>query len=78
VSGGSTIRADPGSGYVSDEVGSRQGGEAAAILYSLLHTAKANGLEPYAYLVDVLTRINSTKTSEINSLLPFAATAEIE
>jgi transposase len=59
-------------------VGSRQGGEAAAILYSLLHTAKANGLEPYAYLVDVLTRINSTKTSEINSLLPFAATAEIE
>ena len=37
---------------------------------SLLATAKANGLDPYAWLVDVLTRLPSTLDKHLDSLLP--------
>jgi len=44
----------------------------ARALILLLETAKANGLEPYAYLVDVLTRLPATQTEEeIDDLLPW-------
>jgi transposase len=45
---------------------------ASANLYSLIETAKANGLEPYAYLREVFTRLPAAGTVEdIEALLPF-------
>jgi transposase len=51
-------------------VASERGGHATAALYSLIESAKANGLNAYAYLRDVLTRLPSTKARDIDSLLP--------
>jgi transposase len=50
--------------------GSDDGGRAAAIHLSLVVSAKQNGIDPLAYMTDVLTRINSLKTSELDQLLP--------
>lgn len=51
-------------------VASERGGHATAALFSLIESAKANGLNPYAYLRDVLTRLPITKAKNIDSLLP--------
>jgi len=51
-------------------IASERGGHATAALYSLIQSAKANGLNPYAYLRDVLTRLPTTKAKDIDSLLP--------
>ncbi|GAA5266697.1 IS66 family transposase [Acidiphilium sp. MT5] len=53
--------------------GSSGGGETWAILASLINTARLNGLDPYAYLVDVLERIVSgtTKANALHELLPW-------
>jgi len=49
-----------------------RGVSASANLYSLIETAKANGLEPYGYLRDVFTRLPAARTvEEIEELLPF-------
>ncbi len=37
---------------------------------SLIATAKANGIEPHAWLTDVLTQLPITKDRDIGSLLP--------
>ena len=48
------------------------GAEASARLYSLVETAKANGLEPYTYLSRVFTDLPQAKTLEdIEALLPW-------
>ena len=54
--------------------GSDGGAESWAIVASLIQTAKLNGVEPFAYLRDVLERIVSgkTKANELSSLLPWA------
>ena len=50
---------------------SQRGAKASAMLYSIIETAKANGLEPYAYLRTVLTRLPHCETVEdIEKLLP--------
>ena len=51
--------------------GSDAGGERAAIIYSLIATAKLNGLDPEAYLREVLTRIADHPISGIAELLPW-------
>lgn len=51
-------------------VASERGGHAAAALYSLIESAKANSHNPYAYLRDVLTRLPVTKAKDIDALLP--------
>jgi len=52
----------------SDSVG---GVKASANLYSLIETAKANGLEPYAYLRKVYTELPKAQSvADINALLP--------
>jgi transposase len=51
-------------------VASERGGHAAAALYSLIESAKANGHNPYVYLRDVLTRLPATKAKDIDALLP--------
>jgi transposase len=51
---------------------SQQGATASANLYSLIETAKANGLEPYAYLKKVFTELpNVTTLEQIENLLPW-------
>jgi hypothetical protein len=37
---------------------------------SLIHSAKLNGLDPYAYLRDVLERLPTQPASRIAELLP--------
>ena len=51
--------------------GSDAGGERAAIFYTLIRSAKMNGLEPEAYLRDVLTRIGEYPINAIDDLLPW-------
>ena len=51
--------------------GSDTGGERAAIFYTLIRSAKMNGLEPDAYLRDVLTRIGEHPINAIDDLLPW-------
>jgi hypothetical protein len=51
--------------------GSDAGGERAAVFYSLVGTAKLNGLDPEAYLREVLQRINDHRVNRIEELLPW-------
>ena len=52
-------------------MGSDAGGERAASIYSLVETAKLNGLDPQAYLREVLTRIAEHPINRIEELLPW-------
>ena len=54
--------------------GSDAGGERAALIYSLLGTAKLNGINPQAYLAEVLTRIADHPINRIDELLPWSLT----
>jgi hypothetical protein len=56
--------------------GSDSGGDRAASVYSLIGTAKLNGLDPGAYLRDVLTRIADHPVNRISELLPWNSTAQ--
>jgi len=54
--------------------GSKQAGRRAAAIMSLLATAKANGIEPHAWLTDTLTRLPTAKDRDIDTLLPLRKT----
>jgi transposase len=51
--------------------GSDRGGESAAAIYSLIGTAKLNGLNPESYLRNVLSRISDHPINRIDELLPW-------
>ena len=52
---------------------SQKGAVSSANLYSIIETAKANGLEPYAYLKRIFTELPNAKTLEqMESLLPWS------
>ena len=52
---------------------SQHGADASANLYSLIETAKANALEPHAYLTHVFTELPNARTLlDIETLLPWA------
>lgn len=52
--------------------GSPRGADASAGLYSIIETAKANGLEPFRYLLHLFENLPNAKTpAEHESLLPY-------
>ena len=51
--------------------GSDRGGERAAVMYSLIVTAKMNDIDPQAWLADVLARIADHPARELDELMPW-------
>ena len=52
-------------------MGSEGGGKAAAMAYTLIETAKLNGVDPQAWLTDVLGRIADHKITKLDELMPW-------
>ena len=52
-----------------------KGAESSAIVYSLVETAKANGIDPYTYLLRVLSLLpylgKNPSNAELDELLPW-------
>ena len=51
--------------------GSERGADRAAVMATLIMTAKLNDVDPQAWLADVLARIASTPQRQLNELLPW-------
>ncbi len=51
--------------------GSERGAERAALMYTLIQTAKLNGVDPQAWLADVLARIAEIPQTSLPDLLPW-------
>jgi transposase len=51
--------------------GSDRGGQRAAMMYSLIISAKLNDIDPQAWLADVLRRIADHPASRLHELLPW-------
>jgi transposase len=51
--------------------GSDRAGERAAVMYSLIVTAKMNDVDPQAWLADVLARIAQHPVQRLDELLPW-------
>ena len=51
--------------------GSDRGGERAAVMYTLIQTARLNDVDPHAWLADVLARINDHNIQRLDQLLPW-------
>ena len=52
-------------------VGSQQAGERAAVMLSLIESAKLNGHDPWTYMKDVFERLSTLKNRDLDSLLPY-------
>ncbi len=52
-------------------VGSPAGGRAAAVAYTLIETAKLNGVDPQTWLADTIARIPDYEITRVNDLLPW-------
>jgi hypothetical protein len=52
-------------------VGSERDGKSAAIIYTLIETAKLNSVDPQAWLTDTLSRIADQKINKLDELMPW-------
>jgi transposase len=52
--------------------GSDRGGQRAAVIYTLIQTARLNDVDPHAWLADVLARIAEHPVTRLSELLPWA------
>lgn len=52
-------------------MGSEAGGKSAAIAYTLIETAKLNGVDPQAWLTWVLAQIADYKITHLDELMPW-------
>ncbi|TIL63629.1 MAG: IS66 family transposase, partial [Mesorhizobium sp.] len=52
-------------------LGSDSGGERAAVFYTLIQTCKLNGINPEAYLADLIGRVSDHPANRIDELLPW-------
>jgi len=59
----------PDSGHY--EAASDRGGQRAAVMYTLIATAKLNNINPQAWLAEVLARIADHPALRLNELLPW-------
>ncbi|MCC6581797.1 MAG: IS66 family transposase [Phycisphaeraceae bacterium] len=53
-------------------IGAEDAGWRSAVIYSLVQSCKAHGVEPYAYLKDVLTRLPTMTNHQIPTVTPRA------
>lgn len=58
--------------------GSNAGGERAAAVYSLIETAKLNGVNPQAYLTEVIGRIARHPVNRVDELLPWNLAPQLQ
>ena len=58
--------------------GSDRGGDRAAVMLTLIQTAKLNDIDPQAWLANVLARINDLNIHRLDDLLPWNWAAETE
>jgi transposase len=52
-------------------IGSPEGAKAAAAIYSLIETSKANGLNPGTYLTHIFSQIPITNAKNLKDLFPW-------
>jgi hypothetical protein len=52
-------------------IGSEGAAKAAAIAYTLIETVKLNGVDPHAWLTNVLSRIADHKITRLDELFPW-------
>jgi hypothetical protein len=57
--------------------GSLRAGKRAAAIMSLIHSARLNGHDPYAYLRNVMERLPTQPVTRIEELLPHRWTASV-
>jgi hypothetical protein len=53
-------------------IGAAEAGQRAAILYTIVQSCRRHGLDPMAYLRDVLTRLPALNTGQIPEVTPEA------
>jgi transposase len=56
--------------------GSGEAGKHSAILYTILASARRRGLDPEAYLTDIIRRLPTTPAAQMHTLTPAAWAAE--
>jgi transposase len=58
--------------------GSEDGGDTAAILYTIVESARASGVDPQDYLLTLLRRIGTHPASQVSELTPWAMASELQ
>jgi transposase len=53
-------------------IGEAEAGERSAILYTIVESCRRRGLDPYAYLRDILTRLPNSTNWQTEDLTPQA------